>query len=121
MSILIRGMTMPKNCLECDIRGYDANAGEEYCPITNIAALNIGRQKDWPLVELPSEHGRLIDADAFAERIETIIERKGYDVLSLSNFTTVKDVLEAVICDLKGTTIYGYMNTPTVIEAEGEE
>ena len=60
MSILIKGMKMPKNCLECDIRGYDANAGEEYCPITNIAALNIGRQKDCPLVELPEKHGRLI-------------------------------------------------------------
>ena len=68
MSILIKGMKMPENCCECDIRGYDANAGEEYCPFSQIECLSIGRQKDCPIkAELPAKHGRLIDADKLVE------------------------------------------------------
>lgn len=61
MSVLIKGMKMPKNCLECEIRSYDANAGEEYCPFSQIVCLSIGIQDDCPLVELPEKHGRLFD------------------------------------------------------------
>ena len=73
-----------------------------------------------PLVEV-KEHGRLIDADDFAERIKSIIERQGYDNLKIGKFATVKDVLEAVVTELKGTGLDGYENAPTIIEAEGAE
>ena len=63
----------------------------------------------------------VIDADAFAERIKSIIERQGYDDLTIGKFLTVGDVLNAVIADLKGMTLYGYENAPTVIEAEEVE
>ena len=63
MSVIVKGMKFPENCLKCDLRGYDANAGEEYCPFTQIACLNIGRQDTCPLVELPEKHGRLFDSD----------------------------------------------------------
>ena len=63
MSVLIRGMRMPENCIECEIKAYDANANEEYCPFTDIECLNIGRQENCPLTEIPEKHGRLIDAD----------------------------------------------------------
>ena len=72
-------------------------------------------------VPLPEKHGRLIDADAFAERIKSIIKRQGYDDLEMDKFLTVGDVLNAVIADLKGMTLYGSENAPTVIEAEGVE
>lgn len=61
MSILIKGMTMPKNCFECNF------AVDGTC-----VAMRPIRIRDWkakettnycPLVELPP-HGRLIDADA---------------------------------------------------------
>ena len=89
MSVLIKGMQIPKNCAECPV----ALSGK-YCRISQTYTTYIKlpiRPDHCLLVELPQHHGRLIDTDAFAERIETIIERKGYDVLSLSNFTTVKD------------------------------
>ena len=61
MSVLVKGMKMPENCLECAIRSYDSNAGEEYCPFSQIECLSVGRQKDCPLVELPENHGRLVE------------------------------------------------------------
>ena len=57
MSILIPGMKMPENCLECDLRSFD-----EYCPFTDVECLNIGRQDSCPLIEVPTPHGNLIDA-----------------------------------------------------------
>ena len=63
MGVYIKGMKMPKNCLKCEIRSYDANAGEEYCPFSQIVCLSIGIQDNCPLVEVPEPHGRLIDAE----------------------------------------------------------
>ena len=63
MGVYIKGMEMPKNCLECEIRSYDANAQEEYCPFSEIVCLSIGIQDNCPLVEVPEPHGRLVDAD----------------------------------------------------------
>ena len=68
MSILIRGMEMPKNCLECNFSAQEDD-GEWYCPFTKVYALNIGRQVECPLVEVPP-HGRLIDADVLVNEYE---------------------------------------------------
>ena len=60
MSILIKGMEMPKSCGECAIKSWDGE--DDVCPFSGISALSIGRQDDCPLVPVP-DHGRLIDAD----------------------------------------------------------
>lgn len=61
MSVLIKGMEMPKNCKECRFCFYD----RKYEPMCLL--LNGKRGKsDCPLVEIPP-HGRLIDADAFTK------------------------------------------------------
>lgn len=60
MSILIKGMEMPKNCGECCLKVYD---GEDYvCPFSWQICLSLGRQNICPLIELPP-HGDLIDRD----------------------------------------------------------
>ena len=93
MSVIVKGMKMPGNCMECDIRAYDANAEEEYCPFSQLECLNIGRQKDCPLAEIPKNHGRLIDGDALWM---DVIHRMEY----------CDDILEQIEME------------PTVIEAE---
>jgi len=55
MSVLIRGIEMPKNCIDCDLAATDDYRGL-YCPFTGIDCLNIGRQKYCPLVEVPDDH-----------------------------------------------------------------
>ena len=60
MSILIKGMEMPQNCLSCPLQGGTAD-----CRLTQ-KTYNWGlneRPSDCPLVPVPP-HGRLIDADA---------------------------------------------------------
>ena len=81
MSILIKGMKMPKSCAECPFF-YLAYGAEPNC---NVDAYGEGikecylphmeedpgknRHPDCPLTELPP-HGRLIDADALHKLFE---------------------------------------------------
>ena len=61
MSILIKGMTRPKNCFECHLAKWidDGCAG---C-VADDKIHNASRPIDCPLVEISKPHGRLIDAD----------------------------------------------------------
>ena len=63
MSILIKGMEMPKNCHNCELlTRIEVTYGTVYaCQILNEVIRNVMvRQINCPLVELPP-HGRLID------------------------------------------------------------
>ena len=68
MSILIKGMEMPKSCNECRF------AVDGWCYAypkqANGDALNRRVRTNWcPLIEI-QPHGRLIDADALCGRLE---------------------------------------------------
>ena len=60
MGVLVKGMNMPRHCGECGI---------DWCYIWRNLIWDetpIGtRPSDCPLVEVPTPHGRLIDADDF--------------------------------------------------------
>ena len=70
MSILIKGMEMPKCCAECEWHEYysgdynwvHACRRTGTMPIENAET---ERANDCPLIEVPTSHGRLIDADEF--------------------------------------------------------
>lgn len=71
MSILIKGMGMPKNCLYCpmshwnkldEITGCEIVIGKKYVDKSDTGFWQEDRPKWCPLVEIP-KHGRLIDAD----------------------------------------------------------
>ena len=70
MSILIKGMKMPKCCVECEWHEY---YGGDYdwvhaCRRTGTMSIENAeteRANDCPLVEIPEPHGDLIDRDAF--------------------------------------------------------
>ena len=63
MSILIKGMEMPKDCIFCPMfRG-----AWTMCTVLNKTTSVKGRPDDCPLVPVPP-HGRLIDADTINER-----------------------------------------------------
>lgn len=96
MSVLIRGIEMPKNCAECKMWSI-CDCLKEFDDYESLLyAVDYG---DWviaddcPLVELPP-HGRLIDADELV-RIWTGAKFYG----------NIKPIVDA---------------RPTVIEAEGE-
>lgn len=89
MSVLVRGMEMPKSCEECELL-IKKGIGE-FCQFATVETV---RPKDCPLVEVPTPHGRLIDADALSDKLG-ISDRDIY----------CKCVIEE--------------DAPTIIEAEG--
>lgn len=75
MSVLVKGMKMPETCSDCDLC-YDMYL----CKATGVSFYRNEDLKDFemydmrlpdcPLVKVPANHGRLIDADALMERFE---------------------------------------------------
>lgn len=62
MSILIKGMEMPLMCDECPCY----NESDYSCNATGRGVIEYrydGRPDNCPLVEIPTPHGRLVDAD----------------------------------------------------------
>lgn len=72
MSILIRGMEMPKNCYECLVRNQGFSGDGMKCGKTgSVLSWRDGHRKrmdNCPLVPIPP-HGRMIDADAVAKMV----------------------------------------------------
>lgn len=109
-SILIKGMTMPENCIKCPLQfggwcyASPPEIDERVAPTVD-EAWEQGKP-DWcPLVELPEKHGRLIDDRIAQQSIgDHMTGLSGRD--GRSDWQRVHD---------------GLADTPTVIEAEGEE
>ena len=110
MSILIKGMKMPKNCVSCwlsRMRGSSLG-GILDCKILGTVGAAMDdphdilnkRHPDCPLIELPEKHGRLVDADIAYDKIA---EQEGGYYMDM----------DGVGC--------GLGETPTVFEAEGED
>ena len=104
MSVLIKGMKMPERCEGCLMYRHNAEYDYAYCCISSVNVLGHGnaRLNNCPLVEVPTPHGRLVDADETKEalrRAEALTRAFGYHNV----IQTVSEV-------------------PTIIEAEeGEE
>lgn len=73
MSVLIKGMDMPKRCVDCPIYfaglcSLKLNGGR--CPLDG--------RPDWcPLVDVPTPHGKLVDVDDFLKILDVNIEIDG--------------------------------------------
>ena len=103
MSILIRGMEMPKRCMDCNFG--DALMGKGFCYVSHCKQIEdyFGRndRPSWcPFVEIPP-HGRLID--------ENVIRQYAKDVV-LVNGAKHRCIDATVLCEM-----------PCVIESEGED
>ena len=80
MSVLIKGMEMPKSCADCPI-------GDSLCCLLmpgvpalwkeyTLAIRTNRRHEDCPLVPVP-DHGRLIDADALEYHADNVRDPMG--------------------------------------------
>lgn len=75
MSVIIKGVDMPKACLWCVF--HDDYADYPMCMATGTSVgytfpTGEKRMDNCPLIEIPTPHGRLIDADEFREVIEAL-------------------------------------------------
>lgn len=70
MGVYIKGVEMPKNCGYCKFHRPFYHT--QFCVILDKNCSSWKEQKAWcPLTEVPEPHGRLIDADALADDLET--------------------------------------------------
>ena len=98
MSILIKGMKMPKNCDVC----FMHDSCEYSMPVGK-------RLSECPLIELPP-HGRLIDAD------ELIAKQQEDADLFINPYT----LMEKSRRDEALNAVANIVNAPTILEAEEE-
>lgn len=66
MSVLVKGMKIPTICPKC-IFADDENS---FCRVANKYYCWDGKPKWCPLVEVPTPHGRLIDADELQKKFD---------------------------------------------------
>ena len=103
MSLIIKGSIMPLMCGDCPC--YD---GSDYaCNATGRGVIEYrydGRPDNYPLVEIPTPHGRLIDADKLTKNMRNYYP--SIDHLCCSQHVVTKRDID---------------NAPTVIEAEVSE
>ena len=66
---------------------------------------------------LPKGHGRLIDADAFIEKLKDASKRQKYKEALIGDGLTVDDVFKAIIESLENIGL-AEGDSPTVIEAD---
>ena len=59
MSVLIKGMKMPKNCLMCQFHGFGGYKNEFIvCSLTGRSEGQLSNVPDCPLVEIPKPQNR---------------------------------------------------------------
>lgn len=108
MSVLIKGMEMPKHCRNCKF-SYFTHGISMKCLFISEACKIKGRLSNCPLVAVPTPHGRLIDADRLMEVIEkNSYLLKGY-YNSLENGMFLTGIKQAID------------EAPIIIEAEVSE
>ena len=106
MSILIEGIKMPKYCGNCKL------FGEYGCAIIGAVGYALTERKrpdDCPLVELPEQHGRLIDADALTKMCREMQSIEWNNNAAPYSWAYAYESFENDIDE-----------APTIIEAEGE-
>ena len=100
MSILIKGIDMPKSCGGCEFNYCLEGGSYEWweCVILHDDINQFDtRRTDCPLVEIPTPHGRIIDA---SELIKSYMKGTKTDI---DDFYDTIDIID---------------NAPTILEAE---
>ena len=82
MSVLIKGMQIPENCIKCGLM----------CALRHFNILNDNRPSNCPLVELPEHHGRLIDANVLATES---LKDGAYGYVSTKQIYDAETIIEA--------------------------
>ncbi len=134
MGICVKRMEMPDDCRNCPFEMYYMNCGETRCRATGKILADFykpipfeGRAEECPLIELPTPHGRLIDADALLESIKEARKKDPEieDVYIDDYFTVAEWVVSAPTIVESDIDVMYYPQvdgiTPTVIKTEAED
>lgn len=76
MSLVIKGMEMPKTCQICRTAKFDRIVGCEEWDRLSIAQRMYKRSETCPLISIPEGHGRLGDLDALQDEFKKFHDGK---------------------------------------------
>ena len=104
MSVLIRGVKLPKSCFGCHLFKLDDRdlwcIANHYAGCCRVLSKYIDENKfvnerhpDCPLIEVKTPHGRLIDADKLAN--ETFYGATSAPYITYKNFVDTPTIIEA--------------------------
>ena len=99
MSLFINSKVhLPSNCEKCPFNYADMSVGICIAADKTIDTRTYGRKRhpDCPMTELPTSHGRLIDADRFLDWLK---EFHPNDVVIMSGVKNARTVIEAEVSD----------------------
>ena len=118
MSVFVKGMNMPRSCWECNLHCFRDNGFRDkekikWGPITIIPEdFRCGGNNEWhetnefdflnerhpdcPIAEIPTPHGRLIDADYLKK---DRINIGGTDFVLLVDVDNAKTIIEAEVSE----------------------
>lgn len=104
MSTVIKGLSMPKNCLLCPCCvGEGIGAGRQhYCQAIDDEPYvsETYRPKNCPLIEIPTPHGDLVDRDDLTDEINRVTFAERYDYNVAYNIVTDADtIIEAEVSE----------------------
>ncbi len=124
MSILIKGMEMPKDCGACPfaVNGFPSE-WRIICTMLERGVVHFeeetNRPADCPIIEVPP-HGRLIDADALYEQTA---EWEATALAQVERHMNDEDLTEwrkwSVILQERSAFKHDIADAPTIIEREG--
>ena len=92
MSVLIKGMEMPKSCEECPLC-CDEAFGSYKCYRVKGWGDDNSRAYDCPIVEVPTPHGDLIDSDDVIDEINRVTFVSQYDYNTAYNIVEQADAV----------------------------
>ena len=101
MSVLIKGMEMPRHCKECSLLcDYDdcyfCGYQDGFLYVFGESYLVPNKRPEWcPLIEVPTPHGRLIDADELEVDTEWSDYYDGYQSYSAMQIKYAPTVIES--------------------------
>ena len=110
MSVLIKGMKMPKNCSECKLLCNENF--EIWCCLTDREDVFLDATPDWcPLIEVLTPHGDLIDRKVLSD---AVLKWMPPDPCGREEkeFPFEEDICASMMMEIE--------EQPTVIEAEDE-
>ena len=108
MSLMIKGMNMPKSCKDCPCREYPKFSFESNWCCLNQKTISDVRviSPNCPLIEVPTPHGRLIDEEAIYNNVKSRCNNCHIRACAICGVT-------CILNDIR--------TAPTIIEAEVSE
>lgn len=102
MSVIIKGMKLPKGCDSCElVQDYDEDSA--CCPFLRseswYGAAPDYRLEQCPLIEISTPHGRLIDVDKLFKAFNKAYQTNGYWTNSFALVDEAPTVVEAEVSE----------------------